>query len=240
LMRAMTTSLVIVLVLAVGACSKSDKASPAKAVGAAPAEPALLVKVSKKESWTTDPEIDLVVTAEGCNIHLQVEASRGEARLLARDVRETLKSCDLGLNRQLPMWDALLAQSLKEVQRRPPFDTFRIYEDHATYEAMYRRLALAASVSPKWDVHTGKPRTGMINTVIAEIANEAKVFPELAELFAKYGMTVFVKGTEKVGAEPAAKLPYAKWLQERGVPGTSKLPSTGFMLWFGVTATAPL
>jgi hypothetical protein len=70
------------------------------------------------------------------------------------------------------------------------------------------RLTLAAGKSPLWDRVKGRPRSGHENKFVKEIANQAMIYPELKEMFARHGYEIEVSAVEKVFIDPQTKLPY--------------------------------
>jgi hypothetical protein len=91
------------------------------------------------------------------------------------------------------------------------FRTFfagRLIEAFGADRTMSERLSLAASKSPLWDQAKGDPRIGSENKFVKEIANQAMIYPELKEMFARHGYEIQVSNVEKVLIDPQTKLPY--------------------------------
>lgn len=101
-----------------------------------------------------------------------------------------------------------MAAILKQVKKRegaiPPV---LFWHSNPSYPEFFERVALAAE---------GMVFEGDKNQAIIEIANEAKAYPELENVFAKFGLSVRVSSVEKVLVDPATQLPY------------------DFMVWFRV------
>ena len=101
-----------------------------------------------------------------------------------------------------------MAAILKQVKNRegtiPPV---LFWHSNRSYPEFFERVAQAAE---------GMVFEGEKNQAIIEIANQAKAYPELAKLFAKFGLSVRVSSVEKVLMDPTTQLPY------------------DFMVWFRV------
>jgi len=116
-------------------------------------------------------------------------------------------SSELPLKEQV----AIISTILTKVPRERQFSTFfigRLLNAFGADRTMSERLSLAASQSPLWDKEKGRPRSGHENQCVKEIANQAMIYPELQEMFAKHGYEIQVSSVEKVLIDPQTKLPY--------------------------------
>jgi hypothetical protein len=114
---------------------------------------------------------------------------------------------------ELPLKEqvAIISKILKKVPKERRFRTFfigRLIYAFGADRTLSERLSLAASQSPLWDKAKGRPRTGHENQCVKEIANQAMIYPELKEMFAKHGYEIEVSSVEKVLIDPQTKLPY--------------------------------
>jgi hypothetical protein len=101
------------------------------------------------------------------------------------------------------------------------------------------RLAVAAFASSGWDKIRGRPTQGDINRFTRDLANQARIYPELQELFAGFPRRVTLSHVEKVLVLKAGQLPFFDQLKKLGVKAADRLPFD-CMAWFAVTAdTAP-
>jgi hypothetical protein len=97
------------------------------------------------------------------------------------------------------------------------------------------RLAAAAHRSPEWNSARGVARTGNNNRVAARLAEEARIYRDLEEVFAPSGYRIKISSVEKVLVLKAETLPYWPRLKGEGVDGKEKLP-IDFMVHFSLTA----
>jgi hypothetical protein len=116
-------------------------------------------------------------------------------------------------NSELPLKEqvGIMSRILKQVPQERQFRTFfigRLISAFGADKTLSERLSLAASKSPLWDQVKGRPRTGHENNCVKEIANQAMIYPELKEMFARHGYEIEVSGVEKVLIDPQTKLPY--------------------------------
>jgi hypothetical protein len=116
-------------------------------------------------------------------------------------------------NSKLPLKEqvAILSRILKKLPKERKFRTFfvgRLIEAFGADKTMSERLSQAASKSPLWDQAKGDPRIGYENKFVKEIANQAMIYPELKEMFARHGYEIQVSNVEKVLIDPQTKLPY--------------------------------
>jgi hypothetical protein len=116
-------------------------------------------------------------------------------------------------NSKLPLKGqvAILSKILKKLPKEHTFSSFsigRLIEAFGADRTMSERLAVAASQSPLWDQAKGDPRVGSANKFVKEIANQARIYPELKEMFARHGYEIEVSSVEKVLIDPQTKLPY--------------------------------
>jgi hypothetical protein len=116
-------------------------------------------------------------------------------------------------NSKLPLKEqvAIISRILKKLPKERKFRAFfigRLIEAFGADRSMSERLSLAASKSPLWDQAKGDPRIGHENKFVKEIANQAMIYPELKEMFARHGYEIQVSTVEKVLIDPQTKLPY--------------------------------
>jgi hypothetical protein len=116
-------------------------------------------------------------------------------------------------NSKLPLKEqvAILSRILKKLPKDRKFRTFfvgRLIHAFGADRTLSERLSLAASQSPLWDREKGRPRSGHENKFVKEIANQAMIYPELKEMFARHGYEIQVVSVEKVLIDPQTKLPY--------------------------------
>jgi hypothetical protein len=116
-------------------------------------------------------------------------------------------------NSKLPLQEqvAILSRMLKKLPKERRFRAFsigRLIDAFGADRSMSERLSLAASKSPLWDQAKDDPRIGHENKFVREIANQAMIYPELKEMFARHGYEIQVSTVEKVLIDPQSKLPY--------------------------------
>jgi len=114
---------------------------------------------------------------------------------------------------ELPLKEqvGIISRILKKMPKERKFRTFfigRLLNAFGADKTLSERLSLAASESPLWDMAKGRPRSGHENRGVKEIANQAMIYPELQEMFAKHGYEIQVSSVEKVLIDPQTKLPY--------------------------------
>ncbi len=118
------------------------------------------------------------------------EANKGIARHRA--------DCQLPLNEQLE----LNARILREVLlHEHDFHTLFLGGLRA-YPELARRLANSSAKSPKWDVRSGRSRSGTADGYVMELANTSDLFAEWRALFARFHFSLKVTGVEKVSVGP--------------------------------------
>ena len=134
----------------------------------------------------------------------------------------SLTTCETELNKnilhlrsqsELPLKEqvAIISRILKKLPKERRFHTFfigRLLNAFGADRTLSERLSLAASQSALWDKEKGRPRSGHANQCVKEIANQAMIYPELREMFAKHGYEIEVSSVEKVLIDPQTKLPY--------------------------------
>ena len=126
---------------------------------------------------------------------------------LNEDILRLRSSSELPLKEQV----GIISKILKKVSKGRRFRTFfigRLINAFGADRTLSERLSLAASQSPLWDKEKGRPRSGHENKFVKEIANQAMIYPELREMFAKHGYEIQVSCVEKVLIDPQTKLPY--------------------------------
>jgi hypothetical protein len=106
---------------------------------------------------------------------------------------------------------AILSKILKKMPKEKKFRTFfvgRLIEAFGADKTMSERLSLAAGKSPIWEQAKGDSRIGSENKFVKEIANQAMIYPELKEMFARHGYEIQIANVEKVLIDSQTKLPY--------------------------------
>jgi hypothetical protein len=145
--------------------------------------------------------------------------------------------CPAPLSEQLPLLKAVGATYLSQDRNASAFHVLfwgRLAPDDArASREMSLRLAIAAFHSAGWDKALGKPKSGDINLFARDLANQARIYPELTELFAGLHRSVVLTNVEKVLVLKAKKLPFFAELKKLGVKGSDRLPFD-FMAWFSV------
>jgi hypothetical protein len=126
---------------------------------------------------------------------------------LNKDILRLRSSSELPLKEQV----AILSRILKKLPKERKFRTFfvgRLIETFGADRTISERLSLAAGKSPLWEQAKGDPRIGFENKFVKEIANQAMIYPELKEMFARHGYEIQISNVEKVLIDPHTKLPY--------------------------------
>jgi hypothetical protein len=114
---------------------------------------------------------------------------------------------------ELPLKEqvGIISRILNKVPKERQFRTFfigRLIDAFGADRTLSERLSQAADTSPLWDKEKGRPQTGHENKFVKEIANQAMIYPELREMFARHGYEIHVVSVEKVLIDPQTKLPY--------------------------------
>jgi hypothetical protein len=126
---------------------------------------------------------------------------------LNEDILRLRSKSELPLKEQV----GIISRILTKLPKERKFRTFfigRLIDAFGADRTLSERLSLAASQSPLWDHAKGDPRIGHENKFVKEIANQAMLYPELKEMFAKHGYEIQVASVEKVLIDPQTKLPY--------------------------------
>jgi hypothetical protein len=126
---------------------------------------------------------------------------------LNKDILHLRSNSELPLKEQV----GIISTILNKVPKERQFSTFfvgRLMNAFGADRTLSERLSSAASQSPLWDAEKGRPHTGHENQCVKEIANQAMIYPELKEMFAKHGYKIQVSSVEKVLIDPQTKLPY--------------------------------
>ena len=116
-------------------------------------------------------------------------------------------------NSEFPLKEqvAIISRILNKVPKERQFSTFfvgRLINAFGADRTLSERLSSAANESALWDKEKGRPRAAHENQCVKEIANQAMIYPELKEMFAKHGYEIEVSSVEKVLIDPQTKLPY--------------------------------
>ena len=126
---------------------------------------------------------------------------------LNQDILRLRSTSELLLKEQVEIVSRILKKVPKEREFRAFFIGRLIYA-FGTDRTMSERLSLAASKSPFWDKEKGRPQSGHENKFVKEIANQAMIYPELREMFARHGYEIQVSSVEKILIDSQTKLPY--------------------------------
>jgi hypothetical protein len=126
---------------------------------------------------------------------------------LNKDILRLRSESELPLKDQVEIISMILEKMPKE-RRFRTFFIGRLQNAFGADHTLSERLSLAAGQSPLWDKEKGRPRSGHENQCVKEIANQAMIYPELKEMFAKHGYEIEVSSVEKVLIDTQTKLPY--------------------------------
>jgi hypothetical protein len=106
---------------------------------------------------------------------------------------------------------AVLSVMLNRIPKERRFRTFsvgRLINAFGDDRSLSERLTRAAAKSPLWDQSKVAPRTNNENNFVRDIANQAQIYPELKEMFARHGYEIRIAYVEKVLIDPQTKLPF--------------------------------
>jgi hypothetical protein len=177
------------------------------------------------------PETDYTLVLGDCRITWTVfhtETNRGVIRHRS--------DCGLALAAQAPLIAKVLRKVMDTDPEAPCFRTLawgRLCPDGARDVTMPVRLALAAKRSAEWDAAKGAPRGGDVNGWVRKLANEARIYQELRQVFKQSGLDLRLSAVEKVLVLPAGRLPFFDKLREGGAGANDKLPFD-CQAWFSV------
>jgi hypothetical protein len=163
-----------------------------------------------------------IVIPRGPKIIIQYDRDAKETIYTVEDKSLSLTTSDIEGNQHILHWRsnskfslkeqvAILSQILKKLPKERKFRTFfvgRLVEAFGADETMSERLSLAASKSPLWEQAKMDRRIGSENKFVKEIANQAMIYTELKEMFARHGYEIQIANVEKVLIDPQTKLPY--------------------------------
>jgi hypothetical protein len=204
----------------------------AASLAAAPAPPSDAVVVTSSPAYAETT----YSTAEGaCRIRWIVSHSE-----LNQGVIRHRSDCGLPFPEQMPLIARVMARVLEDAPGLGPASTLfwgRLYPDGQRDQVLAARLAAAAKQSPRWDSARGRPAAGDPNTFVRKLANDARIYAELRELFRRFGLDIEVAAVEKVLVGRAAQLPFLQPLP-KGIEPRDRLPYD-CMTWFSITRPAP-
>jgi hypothetical protein len=147
------------------------------------------------------------------------------------------RDCPAPLAQQLPLLHSICATFLSQDRHAAAFHTLfwgRLAPDStASSREMSFRVAAAAFRSEEWDKRRGQPKHGDINRFTRDLANQARIYPELQELFTDFHLTVTLSHVEKVLVERADQLSCYPQLVLLGAKAADLLPFD-CMAWFAV------
>jgi hypothetical protein len=158
------------------------------------------------------------------------EINRGVVRQHSR--------CSLPLAEQIPLISAVMDRVLQDTQgAEAPRTLFwgRLYPDGQPDYVLAMRLAVAAKRSKLWDASQGRPRTGNVNLLVRQLANDAPIYGELREMFRRRRLDIQVAAVEKVLISTAGQLPFFDRLPKGEIEAADKLPYD-CMTWFSIIA----
>jgi len=158
-----------------------------------------------------------IVDEDGGEISLttyQTELNKGVLRLRS--------TSEQPLEVQINMLDRIIGRVLRD-EKREGFKTLSIGRLVNAFgknnTQMSERLSMAAYRSSAWNNYSGRPVSGHVNDLVVKLANNAKIYSELKQLFEKYGFSIRFSSAEKVLVSPKNKLPYdcLSWFNIAGV-----------------------
>lgn len=193
-------------------------------------DPQVVVKIQPKYKETSYKMI-INDRQEISLITYQTEINKGILRLRS--------DSDLSLNRQIDLLAIILERVFKDVNKDEIHTLFigRLINAFGTNNTqMSERLALSVYKSHLWDNTQGRPVSDHENVAVKTIANEARIFPELRQVFSRHGLLITVSGVEKVLINQPDLTPIGDALKFHGVTRTAKLPYDCLM-WFSVSKT---
>ena len=185
---------------------------------------------------TTDPQVreTTYTGASGpCRIDWVIsglEINRGVVRHRSR--------CSLPLAEQIPLISAVMDRVLQDARGADAPRTLfwgRLYPDGHPDYVLAMRLAVAAKRSKLWDASQGRARSGNVNLLVRQLANDALIYQELREMFRRRGLEIQVASVEKVLISRADKLPFFERLPKSEIKAADKLPYD-CMTWFSIMA----
>lgn len=192
------------------------------------AEVASLVTIEQNSQWNATI---YNISDAGCTV--QWIARNSEIGVIKHWSR-----CSRSLSEQLPLWEKICAEFFSKDNNAQAFRTLfwgRLAPESQNGSLeLSLRLALAAYLSPGWDLKRGKPKRGDMNGFIRDIANKKMIYPELRELFGRFQRSVAFSCAEKVLITVAANLPFYEQLKQQGVKAGDKLPFD-CVAWFTVS-----
>jgi hypothetical protein len=159
-----------------------------------------------------------------------VEINRGVVRQRSR--------CSLPLPEQIPLISAIMDRVFQDAKGADAPRTLfwgRLYPDGQPDYVLAMRLAVAAKRSKLWDASQGRPRTGNVNLLVRQLANDAPIYGELREMFRRRRLDIQVAAVEKVLISTAGQLPFFDRLPKGEIEAADKLPYD-CMTWFSIIA----
>ncbi len=150
----------------------------------------------------------------------QTEINRGILRLRSNS--------DLAFAEQIDLFSRILGnvferENIEEIHTLFIGRLLNAFGDNNTQ--MSERLALSAYTSSVWDSAGGKPVSGHENLAVKDIANKARIFSELGEIFARHGLVIKVSGAEKVLIAQPDRTPFGDSLKSKGIEKISHVRS---------------
>ncbi len=107
--------------------------------------------------------------------------------------RQPTAGASLPMSRRVEMWRPLLEDLFRERGRSKEY-LVAVGE----YPEITARIATAAVCSGKWNLSTGRPRSGAPGAAIKELLVDGSLTPELQALFEPLGYSISVRSAEQV------------------------------------------
>jgi hypothetical protein len=180
---------------------------------------------------TESRETTYTATSGACRVDWILsgfEINRGVVRHRSR--------CGLPLPQQIPLISAVMDRVLAEARGADEPRTLfwgRLCPDGQQDYTLSMRLALAAKRSKLWDATRGRPRTGNVNLLVRQLANDAQIYGELRAMFRNRGLDIQVAAVEKVLISPAGQLPFFVQFPKGEVNDADNLPYD-CLTWFSI------
>ncbi len=171
---------------------------------------------------------------------VQAEAEKGdcvirwEVRAVEPHVILHRPQCGLPLAEQAELIAGLIEKVIGQAGPGPyrTLSWGRIYPDGRPDPTLAERLALAAKKSAGWNVVTGRARAGDVNGYTRTLSEEAGIYREVKEAFARAGLEIRIASVEKVLVMRADRLAFYEHIKGAVRPG-DRLPFD-FQLWFAI------
>jgi len=184
------------------------------------------IKVTKNKM---EQNIKYEASLPSCKITWNVftpESLSPEAEGTIASLSLNKKNCPYPLESQLPLHKAILTRLLGDQPFFKAHMTLGLWSDPKIKDwGWSQKMALACFKDEKckdWYKH-GMPTTSDENKTFITVANKARIYENLAQIFEKHGYTFSLKSMEKVMALRVNELPFSNFLKQEGVIGNPKL-----------------